>query len=121
MNSLAAETIKCLTMPPMKDKLGILTAKFLFPPDFPGFSGHFPREPILPGIVQIMAVLHTAGGARLRLVKSCKFFRPVFPEEELTVRVKAEEEEDGRILYAELVANCEACASMKLHAGSETA
>jgi len=37
--------------------------EFLFPPDFPPFTGHFPDQPVLPAIVQLAAVRLLAGKA----------------------------------------------------------
>lgn len=33
---------------------------FVFPAGFPAFKGHFPAEPVLPGIVQLYAVRYLA-------------------------------------------------------------
>lgn len=60
----------------MKD--GELTATFSFPADFIGFQGHFPDNPVLPGICMIQAFLvmyaaHTGQEARLDTVLTAKF------------------------------------------------
>jgi 3-hydroxyacyl-[acyl-carrier-protein] dehydratase len=99
---------------------GGYAAEFVFPPDFIGFAGHFPGNPVLPGIAQIMAVLHACGpGLRLRAVKNCKFLRPVVPGERLSVTVKrragARGADIGIIgIDAVLRVGQERCASMRL-------
>jgi 3-hydroxyacyl-[acyl-carrier-protein] dehydratase len=105
---------------------GGYAAEFVFPPDFIGFAGHFPGNPVLPGIAQIMAVLHACGpGLRLRAVKNCKFLRPVVPGERLSVTVErragagagagARDADIGIIgIDAVLRVGQERCASMRL-------
>jgi 3-hydroxyacyl-[acyl-carrier-protein] dehydratase len=100
-----------------KPTSGGYAAEFVFPPDFIGFAGHFPGNPILPGIAQIMAVLHACGpGLRLRAVKNCKFLRPVVPGERLSVTVErragARDADIG--IDAVLRVGQERCASMRL-------
>jgi 3-hydroxymyristoyl/3-hydroxydecanoyl-(acyl carrier protein) dehydratase len=57
--------------------------------DHPAYAGHFPGQPILPGVVLLDAALHAiaarqglSGAAQL---KSAKFHRPVQPGEPLTL------------------------------------
>lgn len=66
--------------------------RYRFSPNFIGFSGHFPGNPILPAIVQIRAVVSLAeeeGGKALRLfaVRSAKFLAPIHPDEDVWIRV----------------------------------
>ena len=71
-----------------------IAADFSFTLGFPGFDGHFPNNPIVPGIVQLMAAAHTASLGRPMSVASlsrCKFLRPVVPGEKMHVLVDAEE------------------------------
>lgn len=57
---------------------------FSFKPDFIGFAGHFPDNPILPAIVQIMlaehAISQTGSEFILSKIKSAKFLLPVVPD-----------------------------------------
>jgi 3-hydroxymyristoyl/3-hydroxydecanoyl-(acyl carrier protein) dehydratase len=95
----------------------LLEATFLFRPDFIGFSGHFPGNPVLPGIVQIMAAAYTAGfGAPLplRQVKRCKFLRPVRPNEPLQVRMRTGTQAGTMRVQAVLRTVGEPCATMSL-------
>ncbi|MFG1175109.1 hypothetical protein AAFN90_16270 [Erwiniaceae bacterium CAU 1747] len=63
----------------------------MFTTEFSGFRGHFPDNPLLPGIVQIMLARYTAAAgksARLTGVKRCKFLHPIKPGDTVSVDVK---------------------------------
>ncbi len=66
-----------------------LCARFLFPPEFIGYQGHFPQKKVLPGVCQVQLAL-SALEKELRLpltlkeVVLAKYFSPVFPDEEVT-------------------------------------
>lgn len=77
--------------------------RYLFAPGFPGFSGHFPGDPILPAIVQMMTVVSFASeraGTPLKLaaVATAKFLSPIRPDEEVLVRYRKVTEE-GKTLH----------------------
>ena len=62
----------------------------LIPADHPAYAGHFPGQPILPGVVLLDAALHalaTVQGmpAATAQLKSAKFLSPVQPGEALTL------------------------------------
>ena len=46
----------CLSAVETDRKAGTGSARLCCSPDFPGFDGHFPGEPVLPAVVQLMAV-----------------------------------------------------------------
>jgi 3-hydroxyacyl-[acyl-carrier-protein] dehydratase len=77
-----------------------VAVKFVDPAD-PIFAGHFPAQPILPGVLLIEAVAQTAGVmlgsaapqgapelALLAAVNRFKFFKPVTPGRELRIESK---------------------------------
>jgi 3-hydroxyacyl-[acyl-carrier-protein] dehydratase len=75
------------------------TALLCCPADFPGFAGHFPSQPVLPAVLQLLAVrllaesllatpLAPVGGDRL------KFKGMVGPGEVVTVRVSLHDHGD---------------------------
>lgn len=71
-------------------------ARFRFSPDLPMFGGHFPSDPVLPGVHQIEMVRTTIEAAResshrIVSVKSAKFRRPISPGEEIVVQVACAE------------------------------
>ncbi len=61
-------------------------------PGSPWFSGHFPDDPILPGIAQLAmafeAVKHLAGeDIKITGVKKVRFKQIIRPNDRLTIRV----------------------------------
>ncbi|WP_419781044.1 3-hydroxyacyl-ACP dehydratase [Maridesulfovibrio sp.] len=66
---------------------------YIFKESFPGFDGHFPGNPILPGVIQTMLGQISAEEALaiefpeeklvLQSVTRCKFLRPVKPLKKL--------------------------------------
>jgi len=63
---------------------GSVLQRYVFSPDFQGFSGHFPGRPILPAVLQIMAanqLVEAATGQRLlsTAIERAKFVHPVVP------------------------------------------
>jgi 3-hydroxymyristoyl/3-hydroxydecanoyl-(acyl carrier protein) dehydratase len=73
---------------------GILTVTsvFSFPPSFAGFGGHFPGNPVLPGIVQLSTIRYAAEQAvqkRLRPVNinRTKFRAMIKPDQQVHIRL----------------------------------
>ena len=61
------------------------------PADHPAYAGHFPGQPILPGVVLLDAALHAMATQGDRQdttgqLKSVKFHSPVQPGEALTLQ-----------------------------------
>jgi 3-hydroxyacyl-[acyl-carrier-protein] dehydratase len=64
------------------------------------FQGHFPTEPIMPGVLIVEAIAQTAGflaiksaeradaGVYLMSIESAKFRKPVVPGDQLVIEVK---------------------------------
>ncbi len=76
----------------LKDKLvcseadGVISAKIKFRRHFTGFSGHFPDNPILPGVVIIKIIikmyeLYKGKKYSLSVIKNAKFADPVSADE----------------------------------------
>jgi 3-hydroxyacyl-[acyl-carrier-protein] dehydratase len=59
------------------------------PLDHPAFAGHFPGNPIVPGVILLDAAVHAmqqlTGHAGACEVGAAKFLRPVGPGETLTI------------------------------------
>ena len=66
----------------------------LIPADHPAYAGHFPGQPILPGVVLLDAALHAlaevhGNPAATGQIKSAKFLSPVLPGEPLMLHYTA--------------------------------
>ena len=66
---------------------------WVFPRTFTGFRGHFPGQPIFPGVCLVAAQLEAArrlAGRRLELLEmeNVKFMWAVFPEREVGGRLR---------------------------------
>lgn len=64
------------------------------PADHPAYAGHFPGQPILPGVVLLDSALYAlagvhGGAAASGQIKSAKFLSPVLPGEPLTLHYSA--------------------------------
>ena len=92
-------------------------AFFTFGDDFAGFDGHFPGNPLLPGIAQIMAAVLTAApgrDARLREIGRSKFLNMVRPGETMRVRVTTSAAGNAMKVSAECSTPNGPCAQLKL-------
>ena len=69
-----------------------------FSRDDPMFAGHFPGDPLVPGVILTEALAQTAGIAAhdektktrflLSAIRQMKFLRPVRPQEKVTLRAR---------------------------------
>lgn len=67
-----------------------------FPPGEPFFAGHFPGDPLVPGVILTEALAQTAGLAagqpgrafRLSAIRAMKFLRAVRPADEITLSAR---------------------------------
>ena len=67
-----------------------------FPPDEPFFHGHFPGDPLVPGVILTEALAQTAGLAagqagrafRLSAIRAMKFLRAVRPSDDITLSAR---------------------------------
>lgn len=117
MPGLSDELIRFVTRPPKLTRRhgapDVMQCEFFFTPDFAGFHGHFPDNPLLPGIVQIMLARYTAAQGRSALlsrVKRCKFSHPIGPGQTVLVQVRAGRAE--KEYQAAISSNEIACATL---------
>ncbi len=78
----------------------LLSASYRFPAEFPGFAGHFPGYPVLPAIIQLAAVRHTAELGLGRNLQPTTYSRTKFrtiiqSDEEITISLNLKAEESG--------------------------
>ncbi len=71
-------------------------ARKIFPPEEPFFRGHFPGDPLVPGVILTEALAQTAGlaagqagrGFRLTAIRGMKFLRAVRPAEVIDLHAR---------------------------------
>ena len=95
-------------------------ARFRFPATFAGFNGHFPGQPILPGICMIQAVLCLLKSWKmspvyLQEIVLAKYYRAVTLKDTLEVdcQLTPDDLASGRIL-AKLTSHDQRVAELKL-------
>lgn len=95
-------------------------ADFVFPADFAGFQGHFPEQPVLPGVCTVQAVLVALQAWKQRPVQlleitNAKFFAPAGPDEGLRFScATGPEDADPVLVKAEISSNGKKIAQIKL-------
>ena len=98
MNPLQEHIMRCMS--PVESMDGKLVSTFCFSPGFIGFQGHFPDNPVLPGvcIIQAVLVILQAYGDRkitLRQVVQAKFFSAVTCGEKCRFECVKQDKGDG--------------------------
>lgn len=71
----------------------VASETFAIPPSHPALPGHFPGQPIVPGVVlldRVAAALERAGAGRLARIDAVKFLAPLAPEEDVALSIVAE-------------------------------
>lgn len=81
---------------------GEIHASFVFPAGFTGFDGHFPDNPILPGIctIQAAAVMMQQTMRRrpcIREIRFAKFFNVVRPDDRLDITCRPDPGDPGDV------------------------
>lgn len=115
--SLCSAVRAAMVHGPEETRPTFFKADFFFAPDFTGFNGHFPGNPMLPGVAQIMAAALAVapdGPERLLQLRRTKFVSIVRPGETMTVRANCRELPEGLLVDAECSAQNILCAHIKL-------
>ena len=112
----------------VSEKDGKILASFTPSADFPAFRGHFPGNPILPGIAQIALITEILNRTNtsffvLDTVKRVKFLAPSLPGKCLSAEVSCSpaEEEDAVCVEAVLRADEKKISVLKLLYRRQTA
>ena len=90
MNKIKKEIISSAVSRIEKSEADTIKQRYRFSPDFIGFTGHFPGNPILPAFIQILMALtltENHKGCRLKAisVEKAKFRIPILPDQEIEV------------------------------------
>jgi len=102
-----------------------VTAEVDFPGESPWFDGHFPQEPILPGIAQVAVVhdlMRRAFGEDLPLreINRIRFKRKISPDDRLTVAITPADVSDGRYRFRMTCGDEPVCSGLlKMGSGKE--
>lgn len=86
------------------------SARFRVPGEHPCLPGHFPGQPVVPGVVlldHVAAVLEEGGAGRFRRIAAVKFIAPLRPQEDASIvadvvgaRVRFRIERDGTAILS---------------------
>jgi len=89
------------------------------PADSPWFQGHFPGDPMLPGIAQlhlVMGAIRASLGHGVRLVglKRVRFKRVIRPEETIEIAADPVPDKPGMIRFQLMLEGENACSGLML-------
>jgi 3-hydroxymyristoyl/3-hydroxydecanoyl-(acyl carrier protein) dehydratase len=89
------------------------------PADSPWFQGHFPGDPMLPGIAQlhlVMDAIRASLGRGVRLVglKRVRFKRVIRPEETIEIAAEPVPDKPGMIRFQLMIDGENACSGLML-------
>ena len=91
-----------------------ITAKAVLPLDSPWFSGHFPGEPILPGVAQIALVAETLRRGldrKLKItgLKRTRFKQIIVPGDTLAIEIDVQDKTAAGFVFRVLIRGEIAC------------
>ena len=77
----------------MNDSIRDITESLRIPAQHPSLPGHFPGNPVVPGVVlldQVASALERAGAGRFARIAAVKFIAPLLPDEDAELHVHCE-------------------------------
>jgi 3-hydroxyacyl-[acyl-carrier-protein] dehydratase len=97
--------------------MNAVDTRIVVPADHPSLPGHFPSQPIVPGVVLLDAVLDAIrdscdSNLRLATIVSAKFLQAVAPDTPVDVQVRFAAETPGR-WKARFVASCRGATALE--------
>jgi 3-hydroxymyristoyl/3-hydroxydecanoyl-(acyl carrier protein) dehydratase len=106
-------------MTPGQEPAPTIAGQVSMPADSPWFKGHFPGDPMLPGIAQlhlVMEAIRTSLGHGVCLVglKRVRFKRVIRPEETIAIAADPVPEKTGMIRFQLTVEGENACSGLML-------
>jgi len=104
---------------------GIFRQRYVFGPEFPAFVGHFPRQPVLPAVLQIMAaglLVEAATGLSLLpiAIERAKFVTPIPPAALVEISCRRSAGPAGDLWDVRIVADGQPAASFFLELRAAT-
>ncbi|MFH0753420.1 MAG: hypothetical protein V2A70_02495 [Candidatus Omnitrophota bacterium] len=103
--SILYEEIRGLLRQVASHEDGRITANILFPKDFTGFKGHFPGNPVVPGVCKVLSVLVLLDASQktkavLKTIVLAKFLSLVTCDQEVCVELWREHQRDAQRVKA---------------------
>ncbi|HMN44787.1 MAG TPA: hypothetical protein PKE27_09455 [Povalibacter sp.] len=77
-----------------------LIGEIVVPADHPSLAGHFPGNPIVPGVVlldAVLAAIRTQRPCMLLSMPTVKFLQPVLPQERIELRIEFTPDNEGTL------------------------
>ena len=98
-----------------------ISAEIQVPPESPWFCGHFPEEPILPGIAQLVMVFDAirrlkCQALKISTVSRVRFKQIIRPGDRLTVSAVPRKGRDDTFSFRVMVGNEVACSGVMITA-----
>ncbi len=102
---------------------GTICAPLRIAQSHPALAGHFPGQPLVPGVVLLDRVLAVAErwlghGIRLRTLKQAKFSAPLLPEQDAQIELQLQENELRFVILRDGTAIAQGSMSVDLGAGA---
>jgi 3-hydroxyacyl-[acyl-carrier-protein] dehydratase len=93
-----------------------------FKPDLPVLAGHFPGNPLIPGVYVLALVAEVArrtgvAVGDIQSIEKAKWSAPIFPDEDLTITLTSRQLESGWRVDGEVSKGSTLCASCRLVLG----
>ena len=106
-------------MTPSQQPAPTIADQVSIPADSPWFKGHFPGDPMLPGIAQlhlVMDAIRASLGQGVRLVglKRVRFKRVIRPEETIEIAADPVPDKPGMIRFQLTIEGENACSGLML-------